>query len=151
MTAPGLGALDLLLIHQLLGHYGHVVDDAEWNRFEELFTPDAVLDYTGAGAPALLHGIEEIRTFFREVQHPSAHHVVNIVVTPVGDEIRVRSKFFVPYTRESHVPKRWKGGTYDDVVVPTDAGWRFAFRNCTARWQFTADDDESVPPHRRTW
>ena len=157
MTVPGpgaatseLGALDLLLIHQLLAHYGHVVDDADWDRFDELFTPDATVDYTRAGAPGVLHGIEEIRAFFRDANHPSAHHVLNIVVTQHGGEVRVRSKFFAPYTRERHTPKRWKGGTYDDVVVPTDAGWRFAFRACTGRWQLTTDD-EPIPPHRRTW
>jgi 3-phenylpropionate/cinnamic acid dioxygenase small subunit len=148
--APALEALDLLLIHQLLGYYGHVVDDHDWDRFDELFTPDATLDYTRAGAPGVLHGIEEIRAFFRDTNHPSAHHVVNIVVTQDGGKVRVRSKFFVPYTRDTHTPKRWKGGTYDDVVVPTAAGWRFAFRACTAGWQFTTDD-EPAPPHRRTW
>ena len=35
-------------------------------------------------------------------------------------------------------------------ILPPDAGWRFAFRTCTARWQFTTDD-EPIPPHRRTW
>src|SRR5687768_4509262 len=51
-----LGAYDLLMIHQLLGYYGHVVDDRDWDRFAELFTPDATLDYTRAGAPTLFHG-----------------------------------------------------------------------------------------------
>jgi 3-phenylpropionate/cinnamic acid dioxygenase small subunit len=145
-----LGAYDLLMIHQLLAYYGHVVDDRDWDRFVELFTPDATLDYTRAGAPTVLHGVDEIRAFFRDANHPSAHHVLNIVVTRSGGEVRVRSKFFVPYTRETHVPKRWFGGDYDDVVVRTDTGWRFAFRACTGRWQFTTDE-EPIPPHRRTW
>ncbi|WP_448624263.1 nuclear transport factor 2 family protein [Geodermatophilus sp. URMC 64] len=149
-TDRPLDAYDLMMIHQLLGYYGHVVDDKDWERFDELFTPDATLDYTAAGAPAVYHGVEEIRAFFRSVDHPSAHHVVNIVVTERDGQVRVRSKFFAPYTRETHTPKRWKGGTYDDVVVSTDAGWRFAFRACTAAWQFTTDD-EPVEPHRRTW
>ena len=148
--ATGLGANDLLMIHQLLAYYGHVVDDCDWARFDELFTPDATLDYTRAGASAVFTGLDEIRAFFRDANHPSAHHVLNIVVTESGGEVRVRSKFFVPYTRETHVPKRWFGGDYDDVVVRTDRGWRFTFRRCTGRWQFTTDE-EPVPPHRRTW
>jgi 3-phenylpropionate/cinnamic acid dioxygenase small subunit len=148
--ATGLGTHDLLMIHQLLAYYGHVVDDRDWDRFDELFTPDAVLDYTRAGASAVFHGLEEIRAFFRDVNHPSAHHVLNIVVTQRDGQVLVRSKFFVPYTRETHVPKRWSGGTYDDVVVPTDAGWRFASRVCSVQWQFTTDQ-EPIPPHRRTW
>jgi 3-phenylpropionate/cinnamic acid dioxygenase small subunit len=148
--ATGLGTHDLLMIHQLLAYYGHVVDDRDWARFDELFTPDATLDYTRAGAAAVFTGLDEIGAFFRDANHPSAHHVLNIVVTESGGEVRVRSKFFVPYTRETHTPKRWLGGDYDDVVVRTDRGWRFTFRRCTGRWQFTTDD-EPIPPHRRTW
>ena len=105
--ATGLGTHDLLMIHQLLAYYGHVVDDRDWARFDELFTPDAILDYTRAGAGAVFTGLDEIRAFFRDANHPSAHHVLNIVVTESGGEVRVRSKFFVPYTRETHMPKRW--------------------------------------------
>ena len=46
----------------------------------------------------------------------------------VGEEVRVKSKFFAPFTRETHVPTRWYGGDYDDIVVKTDDGWRFAER-----------------------
>jgi len=145
-----LAADDLLMVHQLLAHYGHVVDDGDWDRFDELFTPDASLDYTRAGAPTVFSGIAEIRAFFRDANHPSAHHVLNIVVTERDGQVLVRSKFFAPYTRETHTPKRWFGGTYDDVVVPTDAGWRFAQRTCIGRWQFTTDE-EPIAPHRRTW
>ncbi|HVD29825.1 MAG TPA: nuclear transport factor 2 family protein [Mycobacteriales bacterium] len=148
--ATGLGTRDLLMIHQLLAYYGHVVDDRYWARFDELFTPDATIDYTRAGAATVHSGLEEIRAFFADANHPSAHHVLNIVVTPSDGEVRVRSKFFVPYTRETHTPKRWFGGDYDDIVVRTDEGWRFVFRRCTGRWQFTTDE-EPVPPHRRTW
>jgi 3-phenylpropionate/cinnamic acid dioxygenase small subunit len=138
-------------IHQLLGHYGHVVDAAAWDRFEELFTVDAVLDYTAVRAPRVLHGIEEIREYFRGANHPSAHHVTNIVVTETDGEVRVKSKFFAPYTRPSHDPKRWYGGDYDDVVVATPAGWRFSERTCTGRWLLGPDGEDDLPEHRRTW
>lgn len=145
-----MGVEDRLQIHELLAYYGHVLDDRGWDRLDELFTPGAALDYTRAGAAAVLHGLGEIRAFFREANHPSAHHVVNVVVTAGTAGVRVRSKFFVPYTRPTHTPKRWSGGTYDDVVVPTGAGWRFARRTCVVQWQFTTDA-EPIPPHRRTW
>lgn len=150
MPPDGLDALDILLVHQLLAQYGHVVDDRDWDRFDELFTPDATLDYTAAGATEVHSGLDAITGFFRAANHPSAHHVLNVVVTERDGEVRARSKFLVPYTRETHTPKRWYGGTYDDVVVRTDAGWRFASRICTGRWQFTVDE-EPIPQHRRTW
>jgi len=151
-----MDAADIIQIHQLLGLYGHVVDAAEWDRFDELFEPDAELDYTGVRVPEVLHGIEEIRQFFRTANHPSSHHVTNIVVledeeAAGGREARVHSKFFAPYTRPAHDPLRWYGGDYHDVVVRRDGGWRFQRRTCTARWLFTPGDGEGVPAHRRTW
>jgi hypothetical protein len=146
-----MDAGDLLAIHQLLGLYGHVVDAAEWDRFDELFVIDAELDYTAVRAPRVFHGVDEIRDWFRDANHPSAHHVTNIVITEHGGEVRVKSKFFAPYTRPSHEPKRWYGGDYDDVVVPTPDGWRFRRRVCTGRWLLTPGDAEGLPEHRRTW
>jgi 3-phenylpropionate/cinnamic acid dioxygenase small subunit len=144
-------ATDIIEIHQLLGLYGHVLDAHDWDRLDELFTRDAVLDYTGVRAPRIFHGLDEIRDFFRDANHPSAHHVTNIVVLEVDDEVRVHSKFFVPYTRASHTPRRWYGGDYHDVVVATSGGWRFRQRSCTRRWQFTPGEQDDVPEHRRTW
>jgi 3-phenylpropionate/cinnamic acid dioxygenase small subunit len=147
-----LDAADLIEIHQLLGQYGHLVDAKAWDRFDELFTADAELDYTGVNVPDVLHGREAIQDFFRAANHPSAHHCVNIFAYDDGGTVRVRSKFFAPYTRPTHDPLRWYGGDYDDIVVKTPEGWRFAKRACTARWQHTPEaEGQVIPPHRRTF
>jgi hypothetical protein len=146
-----MDAADIIHIHQLLGLYGHIVDAAEWDRFDELFEPDAELDYTGVRVPEVFNGIEAIREFFRSANHPSAHHVTNIVVHEVDGEVRVHSKFLAPYTRPSHEPRRWYGGDYHDVVVCRDGRWRFRRRACTARWLFTPEAGDDLPDHRRTW
>ena len=86
----------------------------------------------------------------RLANHPSAHHCTNVLVYGDDRRIRVKSKFVAPYTRDRQSPRRWYGGAYDDVVVSTRAGWRFASRTCSARWQFTADP-EPLPDRRRTW
>jgi hypothetical protein len=143
---------DIIQVHQLLGLYGHIVDAGRWDRFGELFTDDAVLDYTAVRAPQVCRGIDEIRGYFEGGNHPSAHHVVNIVVWEEGGEVRAHSKFLAPFTRPTHLPLRWYGGDYEDVVVPTPMGWRFQRRVCTPRWQFTsADPGQDVPEYRRTW
>jgi 3-phenylpropionate/cinnamic acid dioxygenase small subunit len=144
-------ATDIIEIHQLLGLYGHLVDAQEWDRFDELFTHDAVLDYTGVRAPQIFHGIDEIRDYFRAANHPSAHHVTNIVVLAVDGEVHVHSKFLAPYTRPSHTPPRWYGGDYRDVVVLTSRGWRFRRRCCTSRWLLTPGEQDELPANRRTW
>jgi 3-phenylpropionate/cinnamic acid dioxygenase small subunit len=145
-----MDAGDIIMIHQLLSLYGHIVDAAEWERFDELFAADAELDYTAVRAPSVLHGVEEIREYFRGANHPSAHHVTNIVVFERDGEVRAKSKFFAPYTRASHDPVRWYGGDYDDVVERVADGWRFRRRVCTGRWLLTPGDGTHLPEHRRT-
>lgn len=142
---------DVVMIEQLLHKYGHIVDAHEWHRFGELFTEDCVLDYTPVHAPHVYHGVEEIKGYFKLANHPAAHHVSNIWVELVDGEHRVKSKFFVPFTRDSHTPKRWYGGDYDDVVVKTTEGWKFKTRLCTERWQFTPDAVGDVPHGRHTF
>lgn len=142
---------DIIEIHQLLGRYGHAIDARDWDAFRELFVPDAVLDYTAVRAPEVLRGIEAIVGWFRDANHPSAHHVTNIVVREQAGVVRVHSKWFAPYTQASHVPVRWAGGDYHDVVLPAEGGWRFAEKVCVGRWQFTPEGQGDVASHRRTY
>jgi 3-phenylpropionate/cinnamic acid dioxygenase small subunit len=141
----------IIEIHQLLGRYGHAIDERDWVAFADLFLRDAVLDHTQVRAPEVLHGIDAILDYFRDANHPSAHHVTNIVVAEVDGVVRVHSKWFAPYTRTSHDPLRWAGGDYRDVVVATDDGWRFAEKVCSGRWQFTPEGQGDVAEHRRTY
>jgi 3-phenylpropionate/cinnamic acid dioxygenase small subunit len=142
---------DIVMIEQLLHKYGHLVDAKAYDRFDEIFTADCVVDHTPVHAPKVCHGLADVREYFDGANHPAAHHVSNIWVEIEDGRHRVRSKFFAPFTRESHSPKRWYGGDYDDIVVRTPAGWRIAHRVCTPRWQFTPDTDPAVPEGRRTF
>jgi hypothetical protein len=149
-----MDALDLFGIHQLLAEYGHTIDGRDWERFSELFHPDAVLDYTAVRAPALYRGIDEILVYFRDANHPAAHHITNIVVREQQDGVHVYSKFLAPFTRTSHVPHRWYGGDYHDIVtLDQDGSWCFQSKVCTPRWQFSAEpfDQSGIDQHRRTF
>ena len=146
---------DIVEIQQLLARYGHAIDDRDWTAFRALFLTDAVLDYTAVRAPEVYNGIDAIMQYFESANHPSAHHVTNIVVDPAApiDGRRaavVRSKWFAPYTRASHEPKRWAGGTYLDTVVHTSEGWRFIRKVCLPGWQFTPEGQGDIAEHRRT-
>ncbi len=130
-------------VAQLLGLYGHLVDARDWDRFEQLFAPDATLDYTAVHAPRVFHGRAEIRGYFEEANHPGAHHVSNIYVYESEGTVRVKSKFLAPFSRDTHEPLRWYGGDYDDIVVAGDDGWLFTYRACTPRWQLGPDRESS--------
>ncbi len=147
-----MDASDIIEIHQLLGLYGHVVDAEEWDRFDELFAADAVLDYTGrAGAEGVQRAGGDPRVLPRRQPPVGAPRHEHRRQSSTAGDVRVKSKFLAPYTRASHDPLRWYGGDYDDVVVRTADGWRFRRRVCTARWQFTPGEQEELPEHRRTW
>jgi 3-phenylpropionate/cinnamic acid dioxygenase small subunit len=149
-----LDGTDIILIHQLLARYGHAIDDRDWHAFSDLFVPDAVVDYTAVRAPSVCRGIDEILGYFRPANHPAAHHVTNIVVDESADpagRVGVRSKFFVPFTREANHPKRLYGGEYRDVVVKTAEGWKFAEKTCVGQWQLTPDTADETPEFRRTF
>jgi 3-phenylpropionate/cinnamic acid dioxygenase small subunit len=151
-----LDGTDIILIHQLLGRYGHTIDHRRWDDFADLFVPDATIDYRGGSGGVERHGRDAIVAWFRELEdaHPPAHHVSNIVVDELADvsgRVDVHSKFLAPYTRPDHVPKRLYGGDYHDVVMKTATGWRFVHKQCIPRWQLAVQVDETAPDHRLTY
>ncbi len=149
MPDSDLDPRDVLAIHQLLALYGHCLDDEEFDQLTEVFTPDATVLFVGRDRQPI-EGIDAIVEFFTEAAGASAHHVSNILLREQPGEVHVRSKFFVPYTRREHDAHRWYGGTYDDVVVKTDDGWRIRRRVVTGHWQLTTADGP-IPEHRRTF
>jgi 3-phenylpropionate/cinnamic acid dioxygenase small subunit len=151
-----LEGTDIILIHQLLGRYGHAIDHRQWDAFAALFVPEASIDYAGGTGTVVRNGRDDIVAWFRELatSHPPAHHVTNIVVDESADPagpVAVHSKFIAPFTREEHHPKRLYGGDYHDVVVKTADGWRFAHKQCVPRWNMAVAIDHDVPQHRRTY
>jgi hypothetical protein len=123
MTDRDLDPADLVLLHQLLSVYVHIVDDAQFERLDEVFTPDVEFDATEFGNPPL-QGIDAVIASYVAARHPVAHHVTNPLVTVDTDGIvRMRSKVI------SVLGGGVCGsGTYDDVCVRTSEGWRIASR-----------------------
>jgi hypothetical protein len=121
---------DRLAIHELLGLYGHVIDERRWSDMEQVFTDDVVYDATDFG-----HGVtrtlDELRAHWSgdESMHPLAHHATNIVVTESQDGVvRVLSKG-IGVGRKGRVGS----AVYRDVVVRTGNGWRLAARRAELR------------------
>jgi hypothetical protein len=132
-----LSVRDRLEIHELVARFGHVTDQRDWFGLAEVFTEDAVYDLTSVGLPAL-EGLGAIRTFFEDAPHPLAHHITNVVVTRDEDAAtRVTSKI-LGVLAAGHVST----GTYEDLVVETDRGWRIRHRVAKRR----RDQDLPIPP-----
>jgi hypothetical protein len=116
---------DRIAIHEVLGLYGHLIDERRWSDLDQVLAEDVVFDATafGQNVTRSLADLVEVWTADLSI-HPLAHHVTNIVITEDSDgTVRVLSKA-IGVGRTGRV----SSGTYDDVVVRTAAGWRVKHR-----------------------
>lgn len=123
---------DRLEIQELLIRYSHTVDTRDWDSWEQVFTEDAVIDYTEMGGPR--GGVKETRAFLESAMPMFSnyqHMVGNTVLEFDGDTARARTICYNPMVLD-----RGEGGThvffcglwYRDVLVRTPAGWRIRDR-----------------------
>ncbi|MET9662674.1 nuclear transport factor 2 family protein [Streptomyces sp. NPDC006510] len=132
-----LGVEDRLDISELLALHGHLVDNEELDRLDELFTEDIVYDASNLGHGEL-HGLAAFRDMARaragKYDAPVGHHVTNIVLTEAGDD-RV-------HARSKGIGVGADGGcgsvTYEDVIVRGERGWRISRRKISLH--FTSSD-----------
>ena len=121
---------DRVAIHELLGLYGHVIDERRWDDMELVFTDDVVFDSSDFGT-GVSHSLDELRAKWSGdlTQHPLAHHATNIVISEDPDgTVRVLSNA-IGVGRKGRVGS----AVYRDVVVRTDAGWRLRSRRAELR------------------
>ena len=119
---------DVLAIHDLLARYGHVVDDADWQKLSDVFSSDGVFDLEAIGR-GRAQGMEELRACFARLDHPLAHHTTNATIEGEdGDRAHVRCKYLVVSD-----DGRTRSGEYHDDVVRTAEGWRIERRTVVPR------------------
>jgi 3-phenylpropionate/cinnamic acid dioxygenase small subunit len=85
---------DRLAIADLIALHGHLFDEGELDRLDELFTHDVIYDVGDCGQEQM-QGIDAIRSGALALGDRNAvsHHVTNIVVTAMNDNsASVRSK-----------------------------------------------------------
>lgn len=125
-----LSAEDKWAIGETISLHGHLFDESQLERLDELFTADVVYDLTDFGM-APLHGIDEIRRATLELgaANPVAHHVTNLIITGVdGDCVRTRCKAIAVNADGS-----CGSSTYIDTLRREDGGWRLSHRVVLAR------------------
>jgi hypothetical protein len=121
---------DRLALHELVARHGHLVDAGDLASLDEVFLPDVAYDVTDLGG-TVMAGLVEVEAASRRLGdgNPVAHHVTNIVVTSLTDDV-------------AHVMSKGLGvagdGTvgsvvYDDEAVRTPTGWRIRRRTVRAR------------------
>lgn len=123
-----INTADRLAIHELLALYGHLIDDREFSRLNEVFTLDAEFDLSLYGGESY-SGLEAIIKMMQESdEHPLAHHTSNIVISTDAEIISAMSKGL-------GVGYKGRVGSviYRDGLVNTANGWRIQRRSVELR------------------
>jgi len=123
---------DRLAIEAVLSRYAWALDAKEFDKLDEVFTPDAELDYTTAGGikgsyPEVKAWLTKVLTFFAAYQHL----VTNKEITIDGDTATSRAGFYNPMGHDRADGTRAYfhcGGEYRDQLVRTPDGWRIRNR-----------------------
>ncbi len=123
---------DRIEIDDLLTRYATALDAKDWDLYATCFTPDAFIDYTGAGGikgtlPEVKQWLAEVMALFPMTQHL----VTNRTVVVEGDTATCRSYLFNPMglpDADNGLLLFFEGGYYNDKLVRTADGWRIAGR-----------------------
>ena len=124
---------DRIEIQDLLVRYAHAVDTREWKLFAELFTEDAVVDYTAFGGPR--GTVQEVTAFLSSVLpmfSATQHLIANSAVTLDGDRATARTMCHNPMAlpgEEGEAGLLLCGLWYVDELVRTSDGWKLRRRS----------------------
>ncbi|MGW0805841.1 nuclear transport factor 2 family protein [Nonomuraea sp. NPDC002799] len=122
---------DRLEIADLLARYTRAIDSGHWDSLDEVFTEDAVIDYTSSGGTRGTR--DEVKTWLAKVlpHWPCRLHLIGAPVIDFGDgEARVRAPFTDTLAPTPDLVQAGTegflhgGGWYHHRLRRTPAGWR---------------------------
>ena len=119
---------DRIEIADLLTRYTRAVDTRDWDRLDDVFTPDARIDYTATGGiagqfPEVKAWLAKMLPLFGRTQHVVGQAEVELA----GDTAAVAAYFLNPMVLQpaAGAEQIWEfGGYYHHRLVRTPAGWR---------------------------
>ena len=113
-------------ISALLYRYARAVDSKDWELYRSVFTEDAHIDYSSAGA--IVGNRDEVVDWFAAnfgVIPWSMHYITNIeILDGDGDTATVRAMFYNPMQLPGMAEMSACGGYYHHDLVRTPDGWR---------------------------
>ena len=117
---------DHIEIREVLADYGHIVDDHDWDRAEDVFMPDVVFESHNGEMD--LNGISDIVATFKG-RNMYAHVTTNTTLRENNDGTVSAHSKFLGFPNEGPPVT----GDYRDQLVRTPAGWRLAHRRAEIR------------------
>jgi hypothetical protein len=136
MTSEEMG--DRQRIVDLCVNYAIALDTRDWDRLRQVFTPDAVADYSGdlgmqSGYEAIERACRGALERLTASQHLLGNHLVRFSSPDVADALC--------YFQATHVDDRIAGeriyviaGRYDDHCIRTPEGWKITYKKLTPMW-----------------
>ena len=116
---------DKIEVHELLARYARGVDTKDWTLYRSVFTADATIDYSSAGAVAGTR--DEVVAWLEAgfVHIPMTQHFIsNVEVDLDGDRAKVRAMFYNPMQLPGMDDLSYCGGYYHHDMVRTVDGWK---------------------------
>jgi hypothetical protein len=135
--------VDRLVIEAVLVLYATLIDTKQFDRLREVFSADAVVNYTSAGG--IKGSLAEVSAWLAKVLTPFTvvqHLVANFAIEIDGDRARSVCYFHNPMRLsgpDGTISMFWCGGRYLDELVRTSEGWLAHLRShrrgaVHARW-----------------
>lgn len=143
------GMSDRLEIQDLFARYSFAIDDRDWDALDEVFTADAIIDYTAAGGvrgtlPQIKVWLAQVMARFSGYQHMVATTKLELA----GDSATSRTILFNPMVvvdKDGAKQVFFIGLWYRDQLVRTEQGWRIRERIEQFAYAHNAPDMPSVP------
>ena len=128
--------IDKQLIRELQNSYSYSIDSGQYDNLDSMFMPDAIYDFGPAG---FSDNLNEVKRTIRNAIEPLtvAQHVNGNEWADIrGDTATAGCYFQVHMYLEGMAGGEHfeMGGRYDDTLVRTTDGWRFAKRAITILW-----------------
>jgi hypothetical protein len=140
---------DRLEIQDLLVAYSHAIDTQDWDALDDVFTPDAFIDYSAFGGSA--GDLPSTKKFLANAMPNFAsfqHMVATSKVTIHGDEAEGKTICHNPMvidTGNGNTHVFYCGLWYVDKFVRTPEGWRIKERVEEKSYMHNVPADFSVP------
>ncbi|MEX5713402.1 nuclear transport factor 2 family protein [Parafrankia sp. FMc6] len=116
---------DKIEITELLARYARGVDARDWDLWKTVFTPEAIIDYSSAGA--VVGSRDEVASWLEKglaAVPMTQHFISNVEIVLNRDRAKVRAMFYNPMHLPGMDQPSFCGGYYHHDMVRTEVGWR---------------------------
>jgi len=122
---------DRLEIQDLLAVYCEGIDGRDWDALDDIFTANAIIDYTEAGGAK--GNLTDTKAYLAKALKPFSgmQHMLGLPVIKIeGDTAKARTTTFNPMVIEQDGKPHifFVGLWYCDELIRTEQGWRIASR-----------------------